>query len=688
MSQKDYEKIENTYKRQAGKLSLSKKGKNNFKINSRSIRSKNKRKNRNFNDYYYNEYNSMHSSYNYNNSVYLEEQKQNYNKKSSSNKKVNEFIPIKMSSNEDSEKTQILETVPEEKNQSQKKDENPQKYEYSYEYLIQFEKMDSAMDTNYLNPETLIHIGELEKDLKTIKKNNSKSISENSSCHTSRNNSSSNINVSLELWAKKDYSKEIKAAEENKKKFDELNNIDPTKKQLRELLNILTKDNYEDIKKKIIEIIKPNVDDQIKFIEVFFPKACMETSYVSTYAKLCKDLNKELPQKSKSKEDGKDSKKTSSELRKKLIAKCKKIFQGKNYDEFIKERDPDEYQLKLKKFILGNITFITELIKVKLLSKKAGFQCINHLFQEYKSQNDKVLKTIHILAIINFVENLGAFIHSEEKNIKKEELQSYKKNIEEIFKQLEEIKNKEVGQIHYKILNLIDKKKNNFEKTKYEKSLIAKSKKEVEEEYNNKEKGKEANDIEEEISQDVINEKIKKDLYEYKDFVENEGSSNNYKWETTTHLYDLNHKNYFEEILEGYILGCSDFIEKENYIKYAKDYIKEFVEYYNNEINNEQKKQLKNKIFDLFENVKDYAFETPKIYEIYSYVLYLLISNKIMDIEDLENIQELDAVEEDLKKINIVYKNIYKDMQNDEFKNIIKKFGFIIKNQKLFEWVL
>ena len=687
MSQKDYEKKENTYRRQAGKLSLSKKGKNNFKINSRSLCSKYKRKNRHFNDYYYNEYNSMQSSYNYNNSPYLEEQNQNNNKKSSSNKKVNEFIPIKINSNEASEKPQILETVPEEKNQSQKKNENPQKYVYSYEYLIQFEKMASAMETNFLNTETLIHIGELEKDLKPLKKNNSKSISENSSCHTSRNNSSSNINVSLETWAKKDYSKEIKAAEDNKKKFDENKNIDPTKKQLRELLNILTKDNYEDIKKNIIETIKSNVDDQIKFIEVFFPKACMETSYVEIYVKLCKDLNKELPQKSKSKDDGKDSKKTSSEFRVKLIHKCKLIFQGKNYNEFIKVRDPDEYQPKLEKFILGNIIFITGLIKVKLLSKRAGFQCISHLFQEYKSENDKVLKKIHILAIIKFVENLGAFIHSEEKNIKKGELQGYKENIEEIFKQLEEIKDNETGQIHYKILNLIDKKKNNFEKTKYEKSLLAKSKKEVEEEFNNKEKGKEGNDIEEEISQDKINKKIKKDLYDYKDFVESEGSSNNFKWETITHLYDLNHKNFFEEILEGYILSCSDFIEKESYIKYAKDYIKEFVEYYNNEINKEQKKQLKNKIFDLFENVKDYAFETPKIYEIYAYVLYLLIDNKIMDIEDLENIKELEAIEEDLKEINIVYKNIYKDIKNDEFKNIIKKFGFIDKNKKIFEWV-
>jgi len=687
MSQKEYEKKENTYRRQTEKLSLSKKGKNNHKMNSFSLRSKYKRKNRNFNDYYYNENNSMQLSYNYNNSTYFSrEKKQNYNKNKGSNKKMNEFIPIRIGPSEDLEKIQILETVPEEKNQNQIKDENPQKYVYSYEYLIRFEKMESAMDTNFLNPEVLIHIGELEKDLKTLKKNNSKSISQNSSCHTSKNSSSTNIHVSLEHWAKKDYSKEFKAAEENKKKFDELNNKDPIKKQLRELLNILTKDNYEDIKKRILEIIKPNVDYQTKFIEVFFPKACMETSYVESYVKLCKDLNKELPQKSKSKEDSKDSKRTSSEFRLKLIHKCKMVFQGKNYDEFIKVKDPYEHQLKLRKFILGNITFITELIKVKLLSKKAGFQCINHLFNEYKSQNDKVLKKIHIHAIIIFVENLGALVHKEEKSLKKEELQIYKENIEEIFKQLEEIKNDETEQIHYLILNLFDKKKNNFEKTKYEKSLLAKSKKEVEEEFNNNEKEQKGNDIEEEISQDVINEKIKQDLINYKDFVENEGSSNNFNWETTTYLYDQKHKN-FEDIIEGYISGCSDFIEKESNIKYAKDYIKEFVEYYNNGINKEQKKQLKNKIFDLFDIVKDYAFETPKIYEIYSYVIYLLITNKIMDIEDLENIKKLEVIEEDLKKINIVYKNIYENIKSDEFKNIIKKFGFIDQNKEIFEWV-
>ena len=58
-----------------------------------------------------------------------------------------------------------------------------------------------------------------------------------------------------------------------------------------------------------------------------------------------------------------------------------------------------------------------------------------------------------------------------------------------------------------------------------------------------------------------------------------------------------------------------------------------------------------------------------------------------MDIEDLKNIKELEVFEEDLKEINIVYRNIYNDIKNDEFKNIIKRFGFIDKNKKIFEWV-
>ena len=52
----------------------------------------------------------------------------------------------------------------------------------------------------------------------------------------------------------------------------------------------------------------------------------------------------------------------------------------------------------------------------------------------------------------------------------------------------------------------------------------------------------------------------------------------------------------------------------------------------------EEKIDIQKRIFNLFELVNDLAFETPKIYELYAYVLYIFIEYNIMKIEDLENI--------------------------------------------------
>mgnify|MGYP007104088498 CR=1 FL=1 len=47
---------------------------------------------------------------------------------------------------------------------------------------------------------------------------------------------------------------------------------------------------------------------------------------------------------------------------------------------------------------------------------------------------------------------------------------------------------------------------------------------------------------------------MKKDLNEYKDFIQEEGSSDNYNWETTTILYEVKFRS-FDDILEGYIIS-------------------------------------------------------------------------------------------------------------------------------------
>ena len=631
------------------------------------------------------------------------------------NKDIKQFIPKKMRKNEDSEKIDIKlsleakeyfpnkekllnqekekkEKEEREKIQKEKEEKIKKEYIYSYEYLIQFETWEISNQTELLPEETLNHINKIEETLKemNIFYPKQKSKCNYSNCNTSKSSSSSNVSFSMEQWARKDYSKEIKVAEENKIKLKESDEKDKTKNELRELLNILTKDNYDNVKCKILEIIKENVKLQEQFLGIFFLKAVREKSYGELYAKLCKYLNRELPQKSKKNEKAKNP---SSFFREKLIEKCREILKSTNFDKYIKEDDPIEKQIKIKKFILGNVNFLTELIKIKLLSKKIMPECIDYLFEKYKNETNTHLKLIHVESIVIFTDKFGSLVHSEKNNMKSEEIKIFKKKLEEIFEKLEKVKNdKELrGHIKYLIINLIEKKKNNYEESQFEKSLRAKSKQELEEELIKKEKSKQKEENEEinqkEQEQEEINEKIKNDLNEYKDMVEEEGNSDKYPWSITTELYDEKLKS-FDDILEGYITSSADFIEKKSEnILYARDYIRELITYYNEKMKEEEKIDLQKRIFDLFEFVIDLAFETPKIYDIYAYVLFIFIENNIMKVDNLKNIFRKEMNKSDMLIISKIYNKIYNLNNDDLFRKELKGFEFIYKNKDLYEWV-
>ena len=588
-------------------------------------------------------------------------------------------------------------------------DINTYAYTYDYEYIKNFQNFEKSKDTDLLSVDVLEHINQIEEDIKLIKMEHylDNKICKNSfysNCNTSKSSSSSlsNINpLSLEIWARPDYTKENEEAENNKKVFDELSKKDVIKKELREILNSMTKDNYEEKKLKILELIKDKIENQNKFLEIIFLKSILEKSYVILYAKLCKDLNKELPQKS-------ETRKTSSIFRQNLLEKCKEMlkFEEKiNFDEYVKEADEQEKNNKIKKIILGNALFISELVNIKMLSKKAAYECIDYLFKRFNENKNNDIKLINIQAIIIFIDKLGTLIHKEkekekEKNskIKKEKnnQKNFDKMLDEAFAKLEKIKEDPAipGHVRYSIINLIDKKNNNYKQSEFEKYITAKSKKEIEEEAKEiKNIQKKEKDIilseKEEINQEQINEKIEKDLYGYKDIIINEGSSDNYLWSITTDLYDVKLKG-FDDILEGFIVSSAFFIEKKENIFYAKSYINELIVYYGSKMEENEKKDLINKVIYLFELIKDFAFETPNIFEIYEYVIYLFIKNRVFNMKDLEKIfaaKENSKEKEDVNIMSKVFQNIFNLMVQDdeiELKNEFKELYFINKYKDLF----
>jgi len=573
------------------------------------------------------------------------------------------------------------------KNKKNEKNE----YKYTFEYIMQFKNWKICKEDELLTKESKDHFdgfkeevkegGKKKKDNNGGKKDNYakiKIIKENPEKKVS------NEPPSMKQWARMDMTKEIKMAELYKENMQKENQVDIVQKDLRHLLNSMTKDNYKEKKDEILKLIQNSVENQDKFLEVLFQKAVLEKAYVNLYANLVKELDKVLEPKSKKegdKEAEKKKKKEHSEMRSHLIDKCRTIFimeKNSKINEYIKGEDPKERKIKLKKFMLGNVYFIAELIKIKILSRKVGLDCLKNLFERYeKGKNDDDLREITLEAIIIFTDRFASLIHQEEKNDKIKNIKEFSEKIDETFKKLEDIKNEKglVGHIKYKIINLIEKRSNDFAMSKFEESELAKSKKELQ---------KQA-EIEGQISQDDINERIKKELNVYKNCLENE-DENVDPWEQTSYLIKkrINYGKTFGDILEGYFVSVNDIFESEKNLDFVKKYIDELVEFYEGSFGNKDRKELNERMLKLALFAADVALDFVEFLEIYAYVLNTFIRYDLVKISDFAEWEKEDIT---IENINNILKYLSKIYEENDFKAQVIKLPFVEKNQNLFSWV-
>ena len=344
----------------------------------------------------------------------------------------------------------------------------------SYEKIMNFNKENNlCLKENLLPEEVIYHCNQLlnYSDIEYIKAN----------LPTTTNNAK---------WSRKDLSKEIKAAEEYVKKLNIEMKKDNFKFEIIEILNTITVDNYEDILNKlsifIYEIdnknyknirIKPEIllDNQYRFAEIIIDKAIMEKGYVKLYAMLCRDLYLILSKIIDNYFDIniKNQLYNSENLKSLLIGECKQRYNDYQYNNN-EENDYDIIFLTKKKF-LGNINFIIELINVKLFSQKVGFDFLEILYRNYEEKQigDKN-KYLNLEGIITLLNKFGKII-SERKNEKF--VQNLNNYMNDYIIPIKEQKNSDIpSYLKYKIINLIEKQKNNWEESLYEKSIIAKGK--------------------------------------------------------------------------------------------------------------------------------------------------------------------------------------------------------------------
>ena len=566
-------------------------------------------------------------------------------------------------------------------------DEDKNIYNFDYDYMISFEDWEICKETKLLSEDFLKHLENFKIVEKEPIKINNQSKSGGKKKNYKNQNNEKKAELDLSPFARKDISKEIALAEEFKKKIDEEASKDPKRFQITEHLNILTVDNYKQTSENIYEIIKDDIENQEKFLDVLFNKSVNEKAYVKLYAKLCKDFDKRLPQKAPKKEDKNPKKKPTSMMRVKLLDKCRQIFKIENnekFDEYIKVQDPIEREIKLKKFVLGNVNFIGELINIQILSKKIVSQCLNNLLARFNDVNaDKSLKMINLEAIVILLDNFGTLLKAKEDKMKEEDKNTFNDLVKDYLKKLEDVIEKEQGivqYVKYKIINLIERSKNNWEKSKFEQSLEAKGKKDLEDEEEN-DKNEREKSLLKPYTQDKITELMSKDLIHFKEFIlEDEGTPSEYNWEIVESIY-RDHGNSVAEMIQGFLYSCLDFVQNNDTLKLAKDYFTELIFYYKNTISSKEKKDITKRTAHLLRVARDFSLDNPQIIDVWCIMLSNLIRAHLFSREDLIELNDLEK--DDLKMIFIIIAKIIKE--DAKAKVHYESCKFVQQNKALYD---
>ena len=474
-----------------------------------------------------------------------------------------------------------------------------------------------------------------------------------------------NYNNNMAQWARKDMTKEIEIAENYVKELNSNMEKNSIKHDITSILNTLTVDNFNDVKDKLFNLLNKNNDNQDKLIEVILEKSIIENGYIILYAKLCKELINILEEKNE------------CYLKTKLIEVCKNSFDKaeNEFDSKIILNDDQYYHQKKK--ILGNINLIADLIDVKILSQKIGFYCINTLYDRFSksnNNNDKSMKFINLEALIAFLSKFGKIIIKRNKKEKLNKLKTF------IYEKITIIKDqKEIpGFLKYKIINLLEKEKNNWQDTLFEKSIIPKGKEKLklinEDDYDYKKLVLEDEDAIKEDLTNWINYLNENDIITPSELAEE--ILNEYEWENIDKLIS-DEKVELVEIIRCFLEVSIDLINKKEDIFKANQYINSVIEFYSKFLSKEEIDDCNKKLMLLFIEVNNLVVDNSFMFEILGNLLFASINDKLCSVNDLDIF--IGSEQLTLQNISKVIKYAIGAAGN-------KKFKFIddLKHTKLF----
>ena len=493
---------------------------------------------------------------------------------------------------------------------------------------------------------------------------------------------------------------------ENKINDSYKNNI---KNEFIEQLNIITINNYDLILNNISNLILNNniltIDNvsqllfnSNEFIEIIINKAMKEKKYIKIYAKLCKDIFISLMSIIGNYNDDNDifdtilkDKSLKVILKNKIYEKINQLNFGnkielKKNDINNSEKDFIYYELRLK--FTNLIFFFRELLEIKLISSKSGFEILDILYKKYNNDNNKILYLEGIEILLN---KMKVIIY-EKNNL--EYMQRYNKfiknNLNNIFINIKK-RDDLPKYLFYKLLNLIEchkKESKNMTIINNKYNIPTINKKYMN---NNSLTILVENSNFKNISNNMV-DVIKKDIEKF--LLEPNVDQIKYKFfDELIKRYneELNIKKKIEiwELFYYYIEACIDLVNNEEKIYIVNEYIENIINNFTIDIPNETWEMLHYKLISLFLNINEICTDNIYMHQIMGYLLFLLINNKLFFIKDLNNFLNKDneiiiniskavkytiiCADKDAKKYHNDFKQTKLFIGNDIFYNIVTK---------------
>ena len=166
------------------------------------------------------------------------------------------------------------------------------------------------------------------------------------------------------------------------------------------LLNLISVDNYTEIKNKIFNFLDINFEENEGICaDGLSSKAIKDKMYIEIYSKLSMDINEYIKKKIN------DDK---TLFRKTIINNCNQIFHNKL--EIIEGNED-----KIKSDFLGTTNYIIYLIKVGILRKKVGLDCIESLLERYEQSSTEKEKEIYLESMLLILNKFGQCIYTSKK---------------------------------------------------------------------------------------------------------------------------------------------------------------------------------------------------------------------------------------------------------------------------------